>query len=262
MTTGTIWKGNVFRQPFSRNSEKQEDKKLGEVGLTVGNGQSMKSRSRKYTAVFAFSLLLIGLALSCVWWVRKEQRQYALNRQLIEALANRCDIKQALDLVREGADPNTQIRPMHTPSLSQLVHQLLHPSPLPVNDSSSAFLMACGAPRIDVSAQTVLDLRVELIDPISPETPHLIELVQVMFAHGANVNATPNRFAALYCAVNFGFPSNPNPSRNLIELLLEHGADPDHSEESFGHLFTPLSAAENMNRPDIVALLRKYSRRP
>lgn len=221
----------------------------------------MKSRSNKRSALLALTLLLLSVGLSCVWWVRKEQRQYALDRQLIEAVQE-VNIKQALALVKEGADPNTQIRPMPTPSLPQLVHQLLHRSPLPVNDSSSAFLMACGAPRIDVSAQTVLDLRVEYIDPISPEAPHLIELVQVMLAHGANVNATRDGFTALYEAVNTGFPSNPTPSKNLIELLLKHGADPDQSKELLGLSFTPLSAAENMNRPDLVALLHKYSKCP
>lgn len=73
-----------------------------------------KRKHYKRTALFAFSLLL-GLFLVCILWVRKEQRQYSLNRQLISALFHE-NGKQALRLVEAGADPNTRYTPAPAPS--------------------------------------------------------------------------------------------------------------------------------------------------
>ena len=74
----------------------------------------MKTSSRKGFALLAFALLLIGVFLACFVWVRKEQRQYALNRALIAALeAN--DVGQALHLLNTGADPNTRREPLPAP---------------------------------------------------------------------------------------------------------------------------------------------------
>ena len=68
------------------------------------NGESMKKRNSKRSALLVFVLLLIGMSLMDYVWVRKEKRQYAMNRQLIASLLKN-DTKQALVLVEAGLIP-------------------------------------------------------------------------------------------------------------------------------------------------------------
>ncbi len=85
------------------------------------------------------SLLMAGMGL----WVRSQQRQYALNRQLIAALINN-DRKQAFALANAGADPNTRFNTPPAPTLKLLLSQLLHRSSAPVDTTPTAFMFACG----------------------------------------------------------------------------------------------------------------------
>ena len=62
------------------------------------NKACMKKRFSKLSALLVLGLLLIGMSLACYMWVRREQRQYTLNRQLIAALLKN-DMKQARVLV-------------------------------------------------------------------------------------------------------------------------------------------------------------------
>lgn len=98
--------------------------------------------------IFLASVLLVvgGCALACFLWMRAEQRQYALNRALIEAL-NQGNLKRAIDLVEVGANPNTLLQPLPAPSWRDLLNQMLHrstPSPKNVFDDTSAFAVKEG----------------------------------------------------------------------------------------------------------------------
>lgn len=75
--------------------------------------------------LFSITVVLVLCAASG-WWLHKERQQYALNRQLIDALEHN-DTKTALTFVNEGADPNTRQSPMpaHPPTAAKTT-----PSPL------------------------------------------------------------------------------------------------------------------------------------
>src|SRR5579863_9697761 len=103
---------------------------------------------RRKRAAQIMLFLLICLFVSTGLWLRAERRQYALNRQLIAALV-KGDNQRALALVNAGADPNMRYKPIPAPSLLQLVRQLLHRSPPPINGSPTTLSIACGAPWND-----------------------------------------------------------------------------------------------------------------
>lgn len=197
------------------------------------------NRHHRKRAVWLTLVLLVGLVLTGVLWLRAERRQYALNRQLIAALV-KGDDGQALALVNAGADPNTPYWPTPKPSLLQLVKQLLHRSSPPTNNSLTAFLMACGT---------------YWVDGRPPEYPEDIRrysydarLVQTMLAHDANVNAqSKTGWTALMWAMMSG------ADKGIIQRLLTHGANPNLAGP-YGN--TPLSIAQAMKYPDIIALLK------
>ena len=104
----------------------------------------MNKTIRNRSLLLACTLMVGGLALTSFLWVKSERRQYALNRQLIEAL-KASDAKQALALVDAGADPNTRIKPMPEPTVFKILNQLFNRSPMPLNDTPNALMLVCGA---------------------------------------------------------------------------------------------------------------------
>ena len=185
------------------------------------NWESMKKRFNKLSALLILGLLLIGMSLACYVWMRKEQRQYALDRQLIAALMKN-DAMQALVPVEEGADPSTREVPSPAPSLPSLINQLLHLSPPKANTSSTAFLIACGA-GFGYSRSN----DIPPVFQLSPLDPHLM---QAMLLHGAKVNAKdPIMGTALGMTVINALvhPAEYNMNKEIIKLLLAYGADPD-----------------------------------
>ena len=203
-----------------------------------------KPRSHKRLTLLAVALLIGLPCVVCVMWVRKEQRQYALNRQLIAAL-KRNDGKQALTLVNAGADPNTRCIPTPAPSWSKLINQWLRHAPSMSNESSTAFIVACGGyVRIEKGNFTLIQL----------ENNELAPLVQTMLVHGANPNA--KRRGGWTPLLNL---ISSNPRKEVVQLLLTYGADPDCADIMRR---TPITLAQEHNRPDLVALLRQYSKHP
>jgi hypothetical protein len=215
------------------------------------------------------ALLVGGAGL----WLRAQQRQYALNRQLIAALLKN-DGKQALALVKAGADPNTHYTSTPVPTLPELVNQFFyHSPPPPVNDSPTAFTIACGAEGVTMCSSNYGPYVVWL------ERPDNAQLVQAMLAHGATVNVkdalawTPLDWAIFFDApvktidllLEHGANANVqdkdgrtplmNGNDAIIRRLLKHGANPNLADTS-GR--TPLSIAKENNCPDIVALLEQY----
>jgi hypothetical protein len=164
-------------------------------------------RRRRSTLVTL--LLLTGMIVSAGLWLRAERRQFALDRELIAALAKN-DAQKALVLVNSGADPNTPYNPLPPPSLRQLWNYMLHRSPLPTTDSPTAFCIVCGACWVDESGSVKA--------MVGAENP---QLVQSMLQHGVkpNMHDTTGWTPLLY-AVFFNHPKT-------VDLLLDHAADPN-----------------------------------
>lgn len=63
------------------------------------------TRHRRYRAAFVLGVVCPLIVGAGGLWMRSYRRQEALNRLLIAALVNR-DTNNALQLVKEGTDPN------------------------------------------------------------------------------------------------------------------------------------------------------------
>jgi WD40 repeat protein len=139
---------------------------------------------------------------------RARQNQSTLNRQLIVALVAHDDTR-ALTLVMQGADPDTRYEPTTDPIPPTHSKREGHPTPPPVNDSPTAFMIACGA-MWDNEDTTFY---------AQEHHPDTVQLLQAMLEHHANVNATAHRGeTALWWAVRFNHP-------NMVGILLAKEAD-------------------------------------
>ena len=209
----------------------------------------MKKQYYKRPLILAFALL-IGVSLSCFVWVRKEQRQYALNRALIVALeAN--DADQALYLLNAGADLNTRLEPLPAPHFVLLeggrysIPRLYFIRPTERNNQSiTALMIACGSWWQDehYNAKTVQ----------SPDP----KLTQLLLMHGANVNAEccADTYSEGYTAL---MTATINGNKKIIKEVLDYGGNPDLVNREG---FSPISCADSLHRPEIIDLLRKYSK--
>lgn len=193
-------------------------------------------RLNKRSSLLALTLLIVGITLPCILWIRKEQSQYALNRQLIEAL-KKSDTRAALILVNAGADPNTRLDPPVF-ALPQLINRLIRGSPPRI----TALMIVCGAVWYD---ETLKENR-------KIEASNLY-LMQAIIRHGANLSAKDDTgMTALHYAV-------VDQNKAIVSQLLVYGADPNQPDER-GR--TAFDLADSLYQPDIVALLRQYSKFP
>ena len=217
------------------------------------------------------SALVVALLVGgCSLWLWQAKRQYALNRQLIEALRNN-DCKQAFILVNAGADPNTLMNPSPAPAFKLLLGQLRHRQPLRAGKSTTALIMACGnlmvlppdggsfltnlpenAPLVE--AMLARDADVHAQNGEGATALHYAAVLahfhtaELLIRRGANVNAVDAKGRTpLFWTV-----SAENP--NMIRLLMAHGADPNLCNR-LGE--SALMLAQREQRSDIVALLRK-----
>jgi ankyrin repeat protein len=181
------------------------------------------------------SILLITPCMSCGVWLYIQQQDYARNQQLIGALTHG-DTVQAIALLNAGADPNTRLAPLPTPSLKLLLDQLLHRTPAPVNFSPTALIFACGVswyPRMSRSARLIT---------LEENLP----LLKVMLAHRANLHARAlGNLSALHSAVI-------RQRVQTVELLLQHGADVN-AQDDMGQ--TPLMLAASNGDVNTASLL-------
>jgi ankyrin repeat protein len=189
-------------------------------------------RHRMPALLLLVVLLLVGVGGLWLW---QGKQQYARNRALIVALVNN-DVPQAFALVNAGADPNTRYNPPSAPSVTFLLQRLLHHSPPPVDDSPTAFLLACGTGWLSLQNQ------------FDTPSPHTVDpqLVQAMLSHGAILHPkTTLGETALYGAVIH------NQTR-VAELLLRYGADANERCITGGTL---LMMAVEMRSGDMARLL-------
>jgi len=82
------------------------------------------------------------------------------------------------------------------------------------------------------------------------------EYVRVLLEHGANANALDDNGTSVLCFAVMCFDPSPDAieTKDIILHLLKHGADPNLSTKGVN---TALELAQSMQRPDLVALLRK-----
>lgn len=125
-----------------------------------------------HRSVLLACVLLLIFAGSCGLWAGIEKRQYTLDRQLIEALVQ-YDTRQAIALVKAGADPNARYE-VNMTSLQEFIDRSLDRLPPYVNTSPTAFMMACGAYWTDANG------RLTWMRSVSPP------LLQTMVRHGAD----------------------------------------------------------------------------
>jgi ankyrin repeat protein len=228
----------------------------------------MTRRRRQHSALLSATLLLL-LVGACILSLCAQQRQYVLNRHLIDALVQKDD-NLALALVNEGADPNTRYTPPPVPSLRKLLKQLFQPSPPPLNSSPTALLIACGSPWND---DTAYEYEMQQHSPDAPQ------LVQAMLRRGAMVNIqdkdgnTPllcairsHRSATIPILLNRGADVNIKnsdgatalrlaESLDTTRLLLEHGAD---ANVKIGDWTPLIGALQDKAEPGLLTLLLKH----
>ena len=178
--------------------------------------------------------VVLALCAACGVWLHRERRQYAINRQLIAALV-KGDTKTAMALVNEGADPNTHYDPPPLPSMKVLFNQLLHHKP-PVNNSDTAFMMAC---RREYDAVT---------DPSLAESSwqENLPLLEAMRTHNANVHARARYSRTVLHDAVYG------ERLHTLQWLLQHGANVN-AQDDYGR--TPLMSAVLQDNSKIARLL-------
>ncbi len=180
----------------------------------------MKKARRSLLLLLVIVLAVVGAGGLCIW---QAKRQYTRNRQFIDALV-RHDNKAALALVNAGADPNTRQEASPPPTLPQLLCQLLRRSPPVVNDSTTAFHIACGGVPTEWTPEDITDYH----------SPDDATFVQAMLVHGGDVQATDeDGRTALFYAVRWKHP-------HIAQLLLASGANVN-APEPYGE--TPLMFA-------------------
>lgn len=187
-------------------------------------------------------LVIGGCVLALFLWVKVEQRQYALNRDLIEA-SKKSEITKAITLIEAGADPNTHVEPTPPPSLFQIVDQLLHREPAPSNESPTAFMVTCGGAWGDGDR----GYQSMNVDPSDQE--QLTHLARLMIAHRANVNTTRDHGSSALLEAVYA------QRGDLVKLLLMNHADPNQTRWSGA---SPLMAAARTGQTDLVNLLLDF----
>ncbi|MCW3099375.1 MAG: bcorl1 [Chthonomonadaceae bacterium] len=225
--------------------------------------------------LFALLMGIVGLLIvgACARWIQSQHHQNTLNRQLIAALM-RDDTKTALAFVNAGADPNTREVPTPAPSFTTLLNHLLHRSPVPVNNSPTALMFACGirwgSIRTGMVEEDVPLLRAmlahganvnaedffkhgALYDAVAEARVHTVEL---LLQHGANVNAQDEDGTTPLIMTNNVHLMSMSEGRDIARLLLAHGADPNLRAYN-GR--TALQVAQHNGRGDLelIALLKQ-----
>ncbi len=152
-------------------------------------------------------------------------------------------------LLERGADPHTRMNDEYA-----LIHAARNHHTVCV-----AALLKYGAdPEVRAYRGTALCEAVTLIGSVGA-----FYTAGVLLEHGAIVNPpSPQQKSALLLVVRQAYPGwtcgTPPYFLNMIELLLQHGADPHHGE---GFQVTPLKIAELRGMHDVVELMQRYPKK-
>ncbi len=210
----------------------------------------MTAQARKrYMALASVLLVVGGLIVACFLWMRIEQQQFALNRELIASL-HEGDFKRSLQLVKAGADPNTRLKlpfkqqslPTWQEFLKQLVSHSTHSSQL----SPTAFMLTSG----EYYPKNINDHYIPLNRMLDPQ---LTELKQLMLVHGANVDARDEEGATVLMRASY------SGHTKQMAFVLEHGAAVGSVDDN-GQ--TALHYAAVSMEPAAVKMLLKYRANP
>ncbi len=192
-------------------------------------------KTRRYSKPIVV-LMFLPLSLPLLWLLAREQRQYALNRGLADAM-HHTDNQNALALVNAGADPNIP----YTPSFMGQFEYLLHLNRLPLGNANSVFMKVCN--REVATYDRKNDPNFERDD---------LPLLQAMVAHGADITAANHGDTALHFAVCAD-------RWRIVEWLLQHGADINAQDEGG---YTPLIMAVSQEHTNIARLLLAHGADP
>jgi ankyrin repeat protein len=198
-----------------------------------------KTKVKRRTRYFLLLLLLPAIPVAaCALWVRSARCQYALDRQLIEALMKR-NAEQALALVNTGADPNTLYQPTPIPALPQLIKGLFHRSLAPTNESPTAFMLACG---------DLCDLGGYFEMPLSRMLA--LQLIEAMLRHGAKIDVqdSDGKTPLIWASSRIG-------NDTLLKALIKHGANVNTSDKEGK---TPLIWAVESHDSKMVRVLLEH----
>ena len=85
----------------------------------------------------------------------------------------------------------------------------------------------------------------------------VLDQERLLLEHGANPNLCNNEgITALHYAIGNAYSDLPyDTEKNFVRLLMAHGADPK-KKDKYGR--TPLQLAKELNRPDLVRLLKQH----
>ncbi|MCW3097884.1 MAG: uncharacterized protein JWL77_3502 [Chthonomonadaceae bacterium] len=146
-------------------------------------------------------LVGVGIVVGGFSWSVQQIRQREVDRQRLFRAIEHDDTATVRALLESGVDANMRLRMGVPLGLVDLIKITLHVRP----QSSTQ--------EHDTSALIAAALRNQ--DP---------EIVRLLVAHGANVNAMVDGWTPLTVALD---PSNGRPRLDVVQFLLEHGADPN-----------------------------------
>jgi ankyrin repeat protein len=183
--------------------------------------------------ILVLPLVLVLLFAFLTW---REVRQSRLNHALIVAL-QRGEIDRMAALLRQGADPNARNTPAPALTWHMLLDRWLRRSKAPDAEDTALIiatrnrnqdevfrLLRAGA-NPNTASEGVTPLAIALND----DEP-VVAIIRSLINHGANPNArmidtqTSTSTTPLIKAIQGNF-SNAADQSDLVELMLEHGAD-------------------------------------
>jgi ankyrin repeat protein len=219
---------------------------------------------RRVTVTLILALMLAFIAL-IAWLMWREVRQSRLDHLLITAIRSN-DARAMAAALKRGADPNARDAPIRPLAWRDLLKRWLHPAPL-VRRADTALLLAAQQENDFGGAQLLIRAGANVnAANAHGDTPLSAALAQTHVAimcdlllHGANPNAPmtdwndrPSTILIQTIEANNQPVFGETTCRDLVRLLLEHGADPN-AVDDYGE--TALLVAIESNQEEVAQQL-------